>query len=208
MVSEKNLAAARHLTTWLSDVYWMPPDHKVVAQLEELSFESALIDEQEAIQARSVLAAIDEEGIKDIAVDYTSLFCGFKPTDPFPYESIYRGERRLLMQEPCAQVSKVYAENGYVPEQGAGNEPADHLSHELRFLAFLLDKACESAERNDRTAQDAYLEMKDQFIDQHLRTWVPTFCGEVADRSDTAFFRFVSSITQNALSSLRQLQTA
>ncbi len=173
---------------------------------EDLAELMALILENSELSAGADLVTIisslgtAEGECREIAVDYTDLFCGFDPTSPFPYESIFLGEKRLLMQAPSIAVKKVYTENGYAPEGGTSNEPPDHLAVELRYLAFILEGAAEALACEDTHTAQLFLEQEKEFLDKHLRLWVPSFCEEVRARAATDFFKKLSLLTEQVLS--------
>jgi TorA maturation chaperone TorD len=183
------------LLTCLSQIYWMTPKRDA---LEALSTSIRAGSELSVgVELVSLIEGLGEEQYRDIAVDYTDLFCGFDARSPYPYESICLSETRLLMQTSAIAVKKVYAESGYTPEDGAGNEPPDHLTFELRYLVFLLEKAIDALEHEDTQAAEGFMEKKDEFLEEHLRVWIPSFCKEVRERAATDFFRKLSLLTEH-----------
>lgn len=195
----------KKLINWLSNIYFMTPTHQDLTGLDLLSLDISDLDHEELVALDTLIANMDQAAVKEVAVDYTSLFCGFRNDAPFPYESIYRGEKRLLVQEPCSEVKAAYAEDGYEPEQAGGNEPADHLSFELQYLSYLLDNATEALKNGEEEKALSYLEKKNLFLSEHLERWVPHFCEEVKEQSDTEFFKLTSALTERAVTAVAKL---
>lgn len=140
-------------------------------------------------EGRSALAslarALDPLDAEAIAADNTRLFLG--PADPVPvWESVWTTEERLLYA-PCeAEVHACYAASGFAPPRA--NEPADHLSLELAFLAALLS-------RGEQDAAQA-------FLAAHLGRWAAPCLDEIARRAATNFYRAIPPLASEALAAL------
>ena len=204
-MDKDKLEGCRQLASWLSDLYWTAPSRATMAAFEPLCAESAEFDIEEAEALGRVVEGVDDAGLKDIAVDHTDLFYGVKPDAPFPYESIYRGEQRLLMQAPAGEVKKVYEAEGYAPDQGDSREPEDHISYELGYLAFLLEAARDAHERGDAARAGELMDKKDAFVQEHGLRWIPRFCDDVRRRSSTEFLKLTSSITERTVAAIADL---
>ncbi len=101
-----------------------------------------------------------------------------------PYESVYLGARKRLMDDPWVEVCAFYREAGMQkgPEE---LHPEDHLSVELGFmacLAFLTDLDLSGLER--------------RFLDEHLVRWVPQVCRDIEARPDASSYRVVARFTR------------
>lgn len=179
---EHNEADTR-LLQWLADIFWTTPRRPLIEAFDpawrRLDWQSALGGQGSGVCAdvARVIAGLDEAAYRAIAVDYTALFCGSRRDAPFPYESIYRSAQRLLMQDAAVLAKRLYAESGFVPDLSQSNEPADHISLELRFVAFLWEEGRPAEAR--------------AFLAEHLVPWLPTFAAEVRQQADTEFFATV-----------------
>lgn len=205
MNAASKLEDHRRLFGWLSRLYFMTPTYKDIVELDLLSLDVIDIGFEELKAMDKIIKGMDATAVKAVAVDYTNLFCGFRNDAPFPYESIYRGEQRLLMQKPYSEVKAAYEEGGYEPKQEGGNELADHITFELQYLSFLLGKAAEALENEDEDKAIYYLDQKDFFLDEHMQRWIPVFCKEIKEQSDTEFFRTTSALTESALNAVARL---
>jgi len=113
--------------------------------------------------------------------EYVRLFVGPGKKLAPPWESVYRGPERLVMQEPHAQVLRAYAEQK-VGFDGFGKRPADHVALEMQFVSTLL------ARSRAGSRADAALR---RFLDEHLLAWLPAFAGDVRRHAKTEFWQGV-----------------
>jgi TorA maturation chaperone TorD len=163
-----------------------------------------LSSEEKAAIINSI-ETLDDTTIKEIAIDYTQLFCGSKSDAPFPYESIYYGKQRVLAQAPSSEVKKIYEANGYEIDQSISNEPADHITYELGYISYLLNTMIEALTRNDIDTADEFIAKKNSFMQEHVQVWIPRFCKEVRERAETEFFQLMAPFTEQVLLSISAL---
>ena len=100
--------------------------------------------------------------VPDLLLEFTRLFIGPSPV-PL-YESVYRSESGLIMQEETLTVRRKYMEAGLVVYP-KGSFPDDHIGTELEFIFYLCQKATQAEERE---AQKALLRMQQNFFREHL----------------------------------------
>lgn len=179
---------------WLAEVFWNAPTQGLLAVFPGEVFYVG--EEGSCGKMVAYLEKLTPGELENIAVDYTSLFAGCRQNSPYPYESVFTGrEGRIMMQEARDQVVEVYNENGYVINvSGENNEPEDHVSHELRFLAHLHARAAKAD-----IAQAATEKAIDTFKQSHLVMWVPDFCREVEEQADTKFYQLSSKLLRESL---------
>jgi TorA maturation chaperone TorD len=115
----------------------------------------------------------------DLAADYAGIYLTHA-LRAAPYESVWRDEDQLMMQAPTFAVREFYTRHG-VMVQNWRHQPDDHLSHELCFLAVLL-------ERGERREAARFLRM-------HLMVWLPLFTERVAQRAQTRFYAHLATLT-------------
>lgn len=129
----------------------------------------------------------------DAVAEFHRLFVGPGPLVAPPYESVYRSPEPLLMQEETLAVRAFYRSHGLALRAGR-REPDDHLAIELEFYARLQEEG---------QVEDQY-----RFWDQHLRRWVPDFCGRLAAGSRSPFYRSLAAITREAILAEEQVLAA
>lgn len=92
------------------------------------------------------------------------------------------------MQGARDEVRELYRAGGYAAGQEDG-EPEDHLSNELRFLAFLYDRARLAQEAGRDAERDGALSEASAFKEGHLDRWVPFFCDRASATAESDFYR-------------------
>ena len=170
----------------VAQAYWNVPDEGLLRNLAAGGAVPRCLARAAAAVFASDCPAV---ALRDLAVDYTGALCSTREGAPYPYESVYVGEGRLLMRPVHDEVRACYDECGYAPEQGAGNEPLDHLATELRFIAFLMRHEASLAEAGDAEAASAAAAVRTDFARQHPAVWVPCFGTELAEAADTVFYQ-------------------
>jgi TorA maturation chaperone TorD len=203
MTADNKLAFYQKLTASLSDVYLLIPSDQIISALEALQPEASELGLAEGALLGSLASARGNDSLKDIAVDYTGLFCSTDITAPFPYESVHTGEQRLMMQESAGMVTRLYAEDGFECKSES-NEPPDHLGCELGYIAFLIGNAVEAEANGDASGAQGLLAKARGFVAEHIQNWVPPFCNEVAGRAETAYFRQIAALTESTVVSLAE----
>jgi TorA maturation chaperone TorD len=130
----------------------LPPTHDAVTQMAAAL--AAIADTTRDAAARCT---------DDLAADYAGIYLTHAMRAA-PYESVWRDEDQLMMQAPTFAVRDFYTRHGMVV-QNWRHQPDDHLSHELRFVALLLERG----ERREAS----------RFLRTHLLVWLPLFTEKV-----------------------------
>lgn len=146
---------------WLSGVFLNVPTACLMARAEDLPALSLRSpDAQEAAEKAVLLAAQaagDERLLRELTLDYTQLYCGCRKDAPYPYESVYGGEGRLLMQPVRDEVVQAYDAAGFDAAAVCATEPEDHLGIELAFAACLMERADAAALRAFASAHGKWI---------------------------------------------------
>lgn len=122
----------------------------------------------------------------DLAADYAAIYLT-NALRASPYESVWRDEDQLMMQEPTFAVRAFYRRHGIaVPDWRC--MPDDHIAHELDFVAHLLERG--------ETREAA------RFLRHHLLTWLPGFAAAVDRRAQTRFYAALAGLTLACCESL------
>ncbi len=196
----KSLAEIRSKTYWfLSTLYLVKPDAGFLGDLKlKLSEFSDQSDElAELIELiRETLEGDTKTLSQKLAVEFTRLFRGIKKgySPPPPYESVYRGEGRV-MGETTLAVMKFYSEAGFgIVEEGEG--PQDYIGVELKFMSLLCYREMESWKNERMPEGGRYLELEKRFLDEHILQWVPDFCRRVEAEAREEFYAAVARLTE------------
>ncbi len=127
------------------------------------------------------LLSSTEDAVKELAAEYTGLYCSCREGAPYPYESVYADDKRLLMRPVRDEVVALYQEAGFVPEDICATEPEDHLGIELAFVSHLVERG-KAAEVSN-------------FVDRHL-VWVSRFCQETEEQAGGDFYPAVAHLAR------------
>jgi len=124
---------------------------------------------------------------------YTFIVKGSHPVHP--YESVYLGEERLLMQRPYDDVRAIFKKAG-IQRSEYCQEMEDHIGIELEFMGLLCRRFTQAW--NDKQKQEARkaLHLQRLFLQNHLAKWVPQFCEDVAMKTRMDFYRGIASMTR------------
>lgn len=128
--------------------------------------------------------------VPDLLLEFTRLFIG--PCPIRLYESVYRSESGLVMQEETLAVRKKYMEAGLVvhPDRSF---PDDHIGAELEFVFYLCQRA---AEAKGAEQQEALLRMQQKFFQEHLIQWVTPLCDRLFEEAGSPYFKGVARMTK------------
>ena len=132
--------------------------------------------------------------VPDLLLEFTRLLIG---PNPIPlYESVYRSESGLVMQEQTVAVRKKYLEAGLVvhPERSF---PDDHIGAELEFVFYLCQRSVEAQEAGER---ETLLRMQQKFFQEHLLHWVTPLCDCLFEEAESSYFKGVAKMTKGFIS--------
>lgn len=127
------------------------------------------------------IAACDEAGIEDAAVDFNRVFFGMGPfaaEKAFPYESVYTSDGGLMMQDAYSSAVVEYRAAGFAKDPGF-TEPEDHIAVELSYMAARCERAQAALCRGDEGAAEGELRAQQAFLQSHLLPWVDRFAEDV-----------------------------
>ncbi len=188
--------------SWLSRAYWNVPDKEMLEGFDGSCFGFAGEKAKDAVDLIAQAVDLLSDDLLSMKVDFTSLFCSCKADAPFPYESVYRSEKRLLMQPIRDEVVDLYEAGGFVVRQEGGNEPEDHLSFELAAFARFIGEAYRCGQEGDFQDQAKYSDLASRLLTDHLRAWVGSFCDEVENAAQTPLYRGVATLTRAVVDAL------
>jgi TorA maturation chaperone TorD len=123
-----------------------------------------------------------------LAADYAAIYLTHT-LRASPHESVWRDDDHLMLQAPTFSVREFYRRHGVqVPDWRQRAD--DHLTHELEFVALLLER---------EQAREAA-----RFLKTHLMSWLPQFAGRVVQRADTPFYAALAALTLSACEACQQ----
>ncbi len=135
----------------------------------------------------------------DLRREFAYLF--LTPHGVNPFESIYRGKKKLLMDKPWEEVRKFYRSIG-VEKEKSQLHPEDHIAIELGLMAalsymsgrFLLEEEEEDGELGQEEKK-RMLQIQCTFLEQHLSRWVPQLSKDIMEKTRHPFYSSVAELT-------------
>ncbi len=173
-----------HPFHFLSQLFSYPEKDTVLQSVKTLNLLAADL-QQETVPA----ADIENISLTELQIEYVRLF--INAADGFfapPYASVYVGDAGILRQRGYDEALAFYAEAGLEPSESA--ESPDHIAHELKFVALLLDEG-----------QDDVL---DRFLSKHLLSWYPKFLQRLQDAQPCSFYKVLGQITDLCLRKIQK----
>ena len=130
--------------------------------------------------ANMAAALTEPASLDELAADYAAIYLTHA-LRASPFESVWRDEDHLAMQNPTFSVRAFYRRHSMQVTDWR-KLADDHLTHELNFLALLLERG------EQREAA--------RFLGEHLMTWLPDFAQRVGARAATPFYAALAVLTR------------
>lgn len=153
---------------------------KLIDFSDSLSSGSDELLEELRMEMKGLITKNIDEALR---VEYAHLF--LMPEGVKAYESVYRRNDGLMMQEPWEKVRAFYLKHGLKIE-GDKSHPEDHASVELAFMAILIE--------NEETEA-----VQKVFFDQHLSCWLPKLFSDIEKNPYANFYQMVAKYGEDFL---------
>lgn len=127
----------------------------------------------------AVAAVAQQQGLAESQRSFNWCFIGIG-TRVAPWESVYVGTDRLIMQPSTLAVREAYARAGFAA-RNKGAEPDDHVATECDFMAKLAARAQESFRAEDAAACEEALAASREFLKEHLARWADDFAAAFSE---------------------------
>jgi putative dimethyl sulfoxide reductase chaperone len=143
--------------------------------------------------ARQLADALRASRQEDLLVDYARLFLGPFEIFSHPYGSVYLDGEKVVMGNSTVAVKGFYAEQGLGLEDDFHELP-DHIAVELEFLFLLNFREDEARKIADAEATTKAIEVRRQFLSQHLGRWIVPFTKRMQEHAGTDFYRLLAAL--------------
>jgi putative dimethyl sulfoxide reductase chaperone len=140
-----------------------------------------------------------DEWEEELGVEYARLFIGPFNPPAIPFASFYLSETRSLMTDETIDVRKRYLDAG-MSVKDLYSTPDDHIGIELEFVYDLTRRIIESVETGKEDEAARLSGIRNNFISQHMETWVPLFAEKVLAATDNTFYAGASKMLKDAFS--------
>lgn len=142
---------------------------------------------------------------QDLAVEYARIFLAAGVGDKLgatPYESVFTSPEGLLMQDARDAVVKIYRSQGMKVDKSL-NDPEDHLTFELQFLANMCEKTRVALEAGKDITK--LVEVQTDFIDQHIFNWLDQLMEKVNEFAMSSFYVSVMRVVRGYLTEHKKI---
>lgn len=181
----------------LKQIFWTEPTKEVIEGLQKISM---LPEENDIDKGLNLLATSvrKNEGRlnefkEDLAIEFARLFIGPKDPPAVPYASFYLSESKTVMSDVTIDVRKKYLEAG-MAVQRLYSIPDDHIGIELEYLQYLTEKIIDLFEHGQREEASRLYEMKEDFLNDHIASWIPFFADKVIESTQEDFYKGAACI--------------
>ena len=188
----------------LSRVYRVEADQALLDQLQAANYAANTgnkdVDEGYRLLVKW-LGQTWEHSLLDLAKDYVRAFIGYTgdhASAAYPFESVYRSEKHLLMQESRDEVLACYRAAGLEKDE-SWREGEDHVALEFEYMSTMATRAADALHSADTKLAQDLLNDQSHFLQDHLNAWVPNFTKDVERCATTKFYRGFALITRGYL---------
>ncbi len=190
----KSLWARSFLYGFLATVYRSEPNYLAIRLFRSHEFLRSLEDLGVHLE-ESFLQKGDNELIEILGEEYTRIFCG-PGKHVSPYESVYTEKNASLWGPSTVAVKKFIESNGFALQSSYRGIP-DHISVELEFMQKMVRQSG-IARRNDKPVEEQYYRhTANQFVEEHLSRWIPSFCHQVMEYASVPFYEEMARLTRD-----------
>lgn len=174
--------------TFLQRLFYKEIDAQLLGVLKGMAFPSDCGNDemQKGYDGlASYLKNCGEHSVDELAADFSKVFLAagsHEGNAAFPYESVYMGEKALVMQKPWEDVKKLYAEHGLALGDVPSEMMEDHIAIELQFMAQLED-----------------IDAAKAFLSEHLLSWADKFCADIEKYAETDFYKGAAALLRGYL---------
>jgi DMSO reductase family type II enzyme chaperone len=145
--------------------------------------------------------------LAEFEIKFTRIFDAGIPIPPCsPYEGHYCEKSRSMVM---LEVSEFYNFFGLRMNQKEGKrEFPDHISAELEFLHFLTYNEAYAIGTGDEENHRGYLRAQKDFLERHMKQWVPEFCLKLQNQANAPFYAQLAQIMSRFITIELELLTA
>ena len=188
--------AREELCRFLSACYYEPCPEFAEERLFDSVVAAALrLDADLAERAQRLREAFAAQDLQTLLIDYTRLFLGPPQALAKPYGSFWLSGETTVMQDSTMALVALYRQGGFAMDDEFHELP-DHVAAELEFLYLLIFNQNQARRCADLDALAAAESLQQQFLDQHLGSWIGPFTAAVKSEARTPFYRELAELTE------------
>ena len=186
-----------NLYGFLAAIYRVEPTADLLRQIKHPQFLEALVNVGVTLE-KDFLDAPEEQLLSELAVEYTRLFIG-PGKHISPHESVHtQGHDESLWGRTTVAV-KDFIESVSVEFRPDYHGMPDHISVELELMQKFTEAEANAWQRGDYAEATMWLQLEQEFINNHLARWVPAFCEQIVGQAEVSFYREMAMVTKQLL---------
>ncbi|WP_180954936.1 TorD/DmsD family molecular chaperone [Bacillus sp. V3-13] len=120
--------------------------------------------------------------------NFQELFFGPEHIPAPPWESVYRTRERILFGEPTLKMREKLRDFDLHYEE-EHKEPEDHISVELEFMNYLIDKTMWSIDEENEKECSKALYYQFRLLDEHLMKWIEPFTADILLNTTSCLYK-------------------
>ncbi len=198
----EKLREERYIFNLLKHIFWAEPAKEFLRDIQNVD----IIPEEDEIDrglnliietVKSNNSRLDEY-LNDLSLEFARLFIGPKNPPAIPYASFYLSESKTIMSDVTIDVRKMYLDAG-MAVQNLYSIPDDHIGIELEFLQYLTEKTIDLFEHGQREDASRLYEMREDFLNDHMASWIPFFADKVIESTQDDFYKGAAFILKGII---------
>jgi DMSO reductase family type II enzyme chaperone len=139
-----------------------------------------------------VAQALRRGSLSRMEAEYLKVFTHVIASDCHPCETAYTTTHLFQQAQKLADLNGFYRAFGVEPV----SERADHVTVELEFMAFLVQKEAAAFERGRSRRATFVRENERRFLERHLGPWVRAFIRFVEVKSGGSFYSSIGGLAR------------
>lgn len=162
--------------------------------------DQGLLDEMRKPEFSSALGALgispndlsgdDDTILEQMAVEFARLFLG-PGKHISPHESVQGTRDGTLNNDATVRVRRFIEATGFQLATASKRYP-DHICSEFEFMEALISKQIDALTDGDIEEAEISQMLQEEFLQRHLRQWVPGFCSRVEQSAELALYKGLS----------------
>ena len=202
----EDLQEETYILNLLKHLFLKEPAKEFLQELGEINIvtEENDIDKGLNLIAHAAMTNKDrlDEYVEDLALEFARLFIGPKNPPAIPYASFYLSESRTVMTDVTSDVRKRYLDAGMAVKD-LYSTPDDHIGIELEFISYLTEKIIELYEDGQRSEASRLFELRHNFINEHIASWVPSFVEKILGNTQEDFYKGAAIVLGDVIEYLK-----
>lgn len=182
---QKNLSAKSQIYFFLANVFAKEPTSEFLKKLHDDETQKTLKEFDLWVSVWDGYNPL-EEVRESLACEYTRLFIG-PGKQIASHESIIRGEGQYW-GDVVVSCLAAYQQNGFEIGMEQFKAMPDHVSCELEFMGYLIEKEERMRKKKDVLSVEKLRKTQRIFLEEHLLSWIPKFVQMISRKAQKPYY--------------------